>query len=312
MRTADLQPEIRCDFPERVNPRLDEVESWSAAWRRRHGLTTAEDDVRFRTARFGELAARAYPDADFEGLAIASDWAVWLFAFDDLYDEERLAQPLHGAIRRLTDLSWALSYEGPVPDDPFAVALRDLVTRVALRSGTSAAGTFSRHVLMYLLALAAEVANQDADYVPTVDEYVVMRRGSGAVPSCLALIPVSTNRLVPGHLAYHPDVARLTELTVDIVCWANDIRSCPKEVARSRHPLNLPVVIARERGCQLPEALELAAARVNGLIREFAELRARVTAWAPLELACYVRGLEAWIRGNLDWSARTPRYTMAA
>jgi hypothetical protein len=51
---------------------------------------------------------------------------------------------------------------------------------------------------------------------------------------------------------------------------------------------------------------------VTALIQEFAELRTGVMAWAPLELAGYVRGLEAWIRGNLDWSAHTKRYTMAA
>jgi hypothetical protein len=313
MRGVDLNPEIHCDFPERVNPRLDDVETWTTSWRWRHGLVTgAEDDVRFRLAGFGELAARTYPEADFEGLAIASDWAVWLFAFDDLYDEERLAQPLYAEIRRLVDVGWALSPEVPVSDDPFAVSLRDLITRIMLRSGPVAVSTFARHVLMYLLGLASEVANQGDDHMPTVAEYIAMRRATGAVPSCLALIPISTNRLVPSHLTHHPDVARLTRMTVDIVCWANDVRSCAKEVARSPHPRNLPVVMADEYGWPLPEAMRRAATRVSALIEDFADLRARVMAWAPLELAGYVRGLEAWIRGNLDWSARTKRYSIAA
>src|SRR5579862_1171650 len=86
-------PALYSPFPATMNPAVEQLKDHALAWVRRFGLIRdAASWDRFVAAEYWVLIARAYPEADFEALAIAHDWNCWGFMLDDLDDEGPNAQ----------------------------------------------------------------------------------------------------------------------------------------------------------------------------------------------------------------------------
>src|SRR4051812_23010191 len=85
---AAMTQTLLCPFESRSSPLRDRVESHNLAWLEGHGLLdTPRARQTAERARFAWLAARAYPDATFDGLRLATAWASWLFLRDDFVDQ---------------------------------------------------------------------------------------------------------------------------------------------------------------------------------------------------------------------------------
>ncbi len=305
-------PAIRCPFGNRISPHADAADLHSVRWAVRWGLPDGEAEAeRLAATRVGRLAARTAPEASPEVVELLADWQTWLFLFDDRYCDE---SP-HGAdLTRLTRAVTAFTLvldgaAGPAGrDGPFTRALGDLMDRLAGLATGQQVSRFVSAVRGYFLAQFWE-ADHRAEGAPAgLAEYRHMRRHSGAVPTCMALIDLAGGYELPGGDYCRADVRAVTDIAVNVTCWANDILSYPKEAARSVAVHSLPAVLAREHGLPVTQALRAAAAMHDAEVDRYLAAEARVRRGAGPGLRRYLDGLRAWMGGNYHWSLETGRY----
>lgn len=311
---ASALPRLRSPFAARLHLQTAVAESATLAWADRFGLAR-DPAVRRRLAvtRSARLAARVSPQATLSGLLLNADWQTWLFLFDDAYcDESDLGRRSADTAKTASRVAQVLE-TGQLPQrdsSPFLVALADLRMRMAQMATPEQFDRFVAQAVFYLLALTWEAAHREQGTLAGFAEYVAMRRHSGGVPTCLALIDVINGFELPGSAWSSPRLRALTEAATDITCWANDILSYPKEVRRSTDVLSLPAVLSRERGLPIAEAIAEAARLHDERIGEYQQLEAPLLRDGDEQIRRYLADLRHWISGNLAWSYETGRYAL--
>lgn len=305
-------PRLRSPFAAMLHEQTAAAESATLAWADRFGLA-GDPAVRSRLAatRSARLAGRVGPRATLPGLLLNTDWQTWLFLFDDAYCDEsdtgrRPADTIETATRVLRVIE-----RGQVPDrgsHPFLNALADLRARLLEQASPRQFERFAAQTVGYLLALTWEAAHRERHTLADLPEYAVMRRHSGAVFPCLALIDVINDFELPDDAWSSPELRAVNDAAADIICWGNDILSYPREVRRSTQVLSLPAVLSRARQLSIEDALDEAAALHEQRIRDYQRLEAPLLDDGDPRIARYLGDIRAWIAGHLAWSAETRRY----
>ena len=307
-------PRLSCPFRDEISPHADDVDQHVIDWACRFQLPHDEAErARLACTKVGRLAARTTPRASLAGLELLADWQMWLFLFDDRFSDESVT----GAdLVRLSHLVTAFMLVLDNPDEPayrggpFSTALGDVVDRLVKLASAPQAARFVSAVRGYFLAQFWEAANRAGDRPACLTEYTAMRRHSGAVPTCMALIDVAEGFELPKGDYWRPEVRALSDIAVNVTCWANDILSFPKEAERSVKVHSLPAVLAAERQLELAGALSAAAAMHDAEVQRYLRAEARVRQAAGPALRCYLDGLRSWMAGNYYWSLETGRYNV--
>jgi hypothetical protein len=305
-------PRLRSPFPSTVHEQVAAAEMSTLGWADRFGLAR-EPAVRRRLAstRSARLAARVGPRATLPGLLLNTDWQTWLFLFDDAYcDEADLGRRPTDTIEMATEVLRVVE-RGHVPSDganPFLAALDNLRSRLLALATPEQYDRFAAQTVFYLLALTWEAAHRERRTIADYDEYVAMRRHSGAVFPCLALIDVINGFELPDAAWSSPQLHAVNDAAADIICWGNDIMSYPREIRRSTQVLSLPAVLCRARGLSIDQALRESAALHDQRIRDYQRLEAPLLEQGDPRIARYLADLRSWISGHLAWSAETRRY----
>lgn len=265
-----------------------------------------------RIARFGWLAARAYPDASFEGLCLASAWASWLFLRDDHVDQ-RATRASAAALRASgARLSTILAGGcGPAADDPFETSLQRLREDVLAHGGGAWMPRFLNDVQEYFEACAWEAENRQSGNAPALEHYVQMRDLTGAVRTCFDIYELILGPPLRIEDRLRDDVQRLMMLANRMICWSNDVFSYEKEL-REGDCHNLVILLHRS-GMTLSEAVARAGAMHDALVADFVDVEVRITRDAATQESTrrFVEALKGWVRANLDWSIETGRYDVA-
>ncbi len=224
-------PELSCPFADEISPHADDVDRHVVDWASRFNLPGDEaEGERLALTKVGRLAARTTPRASLAGLKLLADWQMWLFLFDDRFSDESVT----GAdLSRLSQLVTAFMLVLDNPDQPayrggpFPTALGDVIDRLLTIATAPQAFRFITAVRGYFLAQFWEGAHRAQDAPAGLPEYAAMRRHSGAVPTCLALIDVADGFELADAEFWHPDVRALSDIAVNVTCWANDILVVP-------------------------------------------------------------------------------------
>lgn len=314
MRKEDARS-LWCPFEARMNPAVLHAHVESRAWGVASGLLDGHGALqRFDAARFAWLIARAYPSARPPELALVSEWNVWLFVHDDGCDADATGRDPDALVRLYRELR-AVLHGGPASADADAPtrALADLVPRILGGAPPSWRERFVGVVDDYFAACVWEARNRARNRVPTLAEYIRMRRDTGAVRTSIAMIERCEGIALPDAARDHPIVEALATACNDVVCWANDIISLRKELAQG-DVHNLVTVIAHER-CpgDLAQAARDAARMHDARVAEFIGLADRVPRFdreTDAQLLRFVDTLRAWMRGNLDWAIESGRYAV--
>jgi Terpene synthase family, metal binding domain. len=305
-------PPVPCPFPSEINPHVEEVERESFTWLCDSGmLPDAETVEQYRRARFGHLAARTYPRVDREMLRLVADWCMWLFAFDDGFCESaRLSRHPGLVVRELPELLRVIDDLRPPEHlrSPYARALAEVKERVAAHSRPDQLDRWCTATREYMFAQVWEAANREADIVPSVEDYVFMRRRTGAMPPVIALIDIAGRFHVTREHWLHPQVRELAQLCNDLVVWDNDVFSYAKERRHDHARHNLVNVLMAHRGLTEQEALAEFLDMHNRAVARMVELDAEVRVWAPPEVRAFVRGLEHWVSGHIAYALGSSRY----
>ncbi|MGK5741852.1 terpene synthase family protein [Micromonospora sp. URMC 103] len=313
MRTFAVSALREPPFLARRHDSTDLVAGESTAWAQSFGLIGSGHRLhRLRRADVAGLAGRACPEGPPEGLRLLADLISWLFVMDDACDEDGLgAAPtrLAPVVAALLDVLERHGDFTPAPPGggPLGAALHDLCRRVRARGQSALLLRFVSRLRDYLLALLWEATNREHGRVPSVAEYVQMRRHTGGVHPSFALTDLALGGLPGDPVRSDPALVALDTLAADLVCWCNDVFSYGKErTAPDGH--NLVTAIRREAGQDEDAALRAAADRFNHTLLAYLAVEPQVLATGEPAARTVIDARRNWIRATYDWSMVAARY----
>jgi hypothetical protein len=305
-------PALTCPFASEISPYAEQADREVIGWASHFGLLTGAEDVdRFTRAKVGGLAARTSPGSTPEALGLLAGWQMWLFAFDDRYCDESETgfQPYQLSKVVSSFISILENPDGPGGhSEPFTAALADLMERLSSMATGPQMFRFLSAAKSYFLAQFWEAGHRADGRPARLAQYEVMRRQSGAVPTCIALIDVAGGFELPMEEFCRPDVRAVTDIAVNVTCWANDVLSYPKESARSLVVHSLPAVLSHELQLPLADALSATASMHDAQVARYLDVENPLRRDATPELRHYLDGLRNWMSGNFHWSQETGRY----
>ncbi|KAI6142946.1 terpenoid synthase [Pisolithus tinctorius] len=274
----------------RVNPHQAEADREARVWFNSIGLYDDRKKSKFLNyGKFDLFAALSFPDADLKHLVTCLKFFFWAFSTDDLSDEGDL-QSRPDDVKAGHDISVRVVDEpgAPRPEYPYAAMFYDLLERFRETSTHGAYKRFIRAWEEWSSSQVTQSRNRSQDRIPTVDEFILMRRATIGGAMVEGGIQTSSRSLE------NPIIHAMSDATNDLMTWPNDLCSFNKEQSDGDYQ-NLVFCIMNERKVGLQEAIdvltEMLAQRVN-----------------DYELARYLHALENFVQGTVLWYYLSPRY----
>ncbi|MFS2220987.1 terpene synthase family protein [Pantoea sp. B65] len=318
MHTVDVA-EFYIPFTARRNPHQQIATRHALAWLRFTALVDAANETeqlqQFIT--FGDLAARTYPDVGAAELEQIINWINWLFILDDQLDEPCDPSGADNALAMLTHLRQVIKSDGGATAcRPLETAWQMLWQKLSAGMGQHAQQRFLLTIEQYLISLQQEITITAEGYIPDLLTFAEIRRNSGAAKTTLSINEYAYHRELPPAFCDSELYQIMTDATCDVIGMTNDIWSYAKEIA---HPANnsYVVIFAHQTGCDITAAMILVNHLITSRVKCFLRARTKLPAFLhQLKLSAadrkfiqrYIAGMEHWMRGNLEWSAATPRY----
>ena len=305
--------DLALPYPAHVNPLAEAAGERVKLLAREAGVLTPALEPYFDD--FNTLSAQFYPHASERGLALGTLLISWLFFLDDSYDRdaafagdvERVRALMKGCLQALTT--------GTLGETPCSLQRYSLALGAHLSHGTDGdwMERFSRSVEDYLLRGSLQVVEGwSRAQVPDLDTYMERRIFDSGVLPCVDLLEPLGGYLLPARVLCDPGILELRRLCARVIAFANDIVSYEQEVIARDKPNNLVRLVMERDGLSFESGVTACVELVNRDARIFSRVSARLPRWGgPVDgwLAHYVAGMGSLMRGNLDWSLASRRYT---
>lgn len=303
---------LYCPFPAALHPGAEKADAQTLRWVQHHRLGTSDTHYqRFARLHPGQLAARTTPHASPTTLQLVTDWCSWFFIHDDYCDEGGIGKNPAAMQTLHTRFSEILNGIPPVATDiPLTIALHELWHRTASLVSEAWWDRFMATLDAFFEAGVWEANNRLKGEIPPLADYLQMRPFTGGMFAYLELIELSESLLLPSDIRHHLMVQQLVTMTANIVSWANDVLSLPKELKQGDIH-NVVFSIQHSQHLTVQEALNQAAQLHNQEIERFIEVEAALPRFdSPQDEALnqYVLALRTVIRGSLDWLSTSVRY----
>ncbi|WP_051969739.1 terpene synthase family protein [Kitasatospora azatica] len=105
-----------------------------------------------------------------------------------------------------------------------------------------------------------------------------------------------------------PRVRRAVKLAAGASTLVNDLYSMARQPSGTELGFDLPQLIAQEEKCSLREAADRTVEIHDELVRTFEIEAALLSLTGSPQLWRFLMGLWAWLGGNREWHAGSPRY----
>ncbi|GAB2714688.1 family 2 encapsulin nanocompartment cargo protein terpene cyclase [Kitasatospora kifunensis] len=330
VRTSDVRgtevarsrtvPGLYCPPHLRDDPALaEEVNERLVDWTQQVGIYAGRTE-KFRQANFGRLLMLTHPDTDDPDRLVAAGRCLAAeFAVDDYFCEEattsdhpeRLGPQLMLAQSAIDPPQlpgrYQERYERSVREQPVLNALWHSLRELAGFASGSQVNRLRQEIAGLFLGMDAEAGWRIGGSAPSVSEYLANRQMNSFLP-CMTLVDAVGGYELPANVYGRPDVRRATLQAALASVLLNDIYSMHKEGGAQGLEYNLPTVLAAEDGCSLAEATRRSIELHNELVRSFEAASAALTLTGDLVLTRYLGALWAWLGGNKEWHASSPRY----
>ncbi|KAG9123248.1 hypothetical protein FRC07_015191 [Ceratobasidium sp. 392] len=294
----------------KVNPNWKEAEASSYAWFDSYGIHTDRKRQAYFDTGLGLMGALAFADADLEHLRPAMDFVLWLFAFDDLTDVEGLGDA-DGTKRMADDLMNVLhNPDTAQPEFKITAVLHSWFNRMRAASSPGPMQRLVEAIDLYTKASFQQSLNRSVDDVPTIDEYIQLRRDTSAVKIMYPIIEYTLEFSLPDEVHSDPVIAELLVAGNDLLTWANDVYSFPVEQTRG-DTHNLVFIVMWNEGLGLEGAIDYVDKLLRKRLQEYVDAKAQLRSFGPevdAQIAQYIQGVEYGVQGSISWTFMTPRY----
>jgi epi-isozizaene synthase len=262
---------IEAAFPRQLHPYWPRLQQNTRTWLLEKRLMPADKVKEFADdLRYTDLMAGYYVDAADDVLQAIADYSAWFFVWDDRHDRDivhgrpaawrRLAGQLHTALD--------MPREHLGHEDPLVAGLADSVGRLYAFLPQSWNDRFARHFHTVIDAYDQEFHNRTHGVIPSVEEYLRLRRLTFAHWIWTDLLEASAGRELPDRVRKQPAFRRAALLSQEFAAWYNDLCSLPKELAGDEVH-NLGISLITHEGLTLEEAIAELRRRVEDCIAEF-------------------------------------------
>ncbi|WP_078941136.1 epi-isozizaene synthase [Streptomyces sp. XY152] len=264
-------PVIEAAFPRQLHPYWPRLQEKTRAWLLEKRLMPADKVEEHADGLcYTDLMAGYYIGAPDDVLQAIADYSAWFFVWDDRHDRD-IVHGRAAAWMRLKDrLHRALDSPGDHlgHEDPVVAGLADSVERLYAFLPGGWNDRFARHFHEVIEAYDREFRNRTEGIVPTVEEYLELRRLTFAHWIWTDLLEPSAGSELPDEVRQNPAYRKAALLSQEFAAWYNDLCSLPKEMAGNEvHNLGISLVIHEE--LTLEEAITEVRRRVEECISEF-------------------------------------------
>ncbi|KOG38127.1 multidrug MFS transporter [Streptomyces resistomycificus] len=219
---------------------------------------------------YTDLMAGYYIGATDEVLQAIADYSAWFFVWDDRHDRD-IVHRRPAAWRRLRSCLHA-ALDSPRThlhhEDPLVAGFADSVVRLYSFLPRTWNLRFARHFHQVIEAYDREFHNRTEGVVPTVEEYLALRRFTFAHWIWTDLLEPTAGRELPDRVRKHPAYRRAALLSQEFAAWYNDLCSLPKELAGDEVH-NLGISLIKHEGLTLEEAVNEVRRRVEKCVSDF-------------------------------------------
>ncbi|UPZ34154.1 multidrug MFS transporter [Streptomyces sp. LRE541] len=287
-------PVIEAEFPRQLHPYWPRLQENTRAWLLEMGLMSAAKVEAYADGLcYTDLMAGYYIGAPDEVLQAIADYSAWFFVWDDRHDRD----VIHGrpAAWELLRIRLHTALDSPKEhlhhQDPVVAGFADSVLRLYSFLGEGWNARFADHFHAVIEAYDQEFHNRAAGIVPTVEEYLELRRNTFAHWIWLDLLEPSAGYELPVAVRENSAYQRAALLCQDFAAWYNDLCSLPKEIAGDEVH-NLGISLIHHEGMRLEESVKEVRRRVEECITEFLDAEQEVLRYAARIDNGSVRGAE--------------------
>ncbi|MGW1068679.1 epi-isozizaene synthase [Streptomyces aureus] len=264
-------PVVESGFPRQLHPYWPRLQENTRTWLLEKRLMPADLVEEYADGLcYTDLMAGYYIGAPDEVLQAIADYSAWFFVWDDRHDRDvvhrranawrKLRFRLHAALDAPRD---HLHHQ-----DPLVAGLADTVVRLYSFLGENWNTRFARHFHAVIEAYDREFRNRISGTVPTVPEYLELRRLTFAHRIWTDLLEPSAECELPESVRRHPAFRRAALLSQEFAAWYNDLCSLPKEIAGDEVH-NLGISLIHHEGLTLEEAVVELRRRVEECVKQF-------------------------------------------
>ncbi|HEY5836671.1 terpene synthase family protein [Streptomyces sp.] len=302
-------------FSSAISPHVEELRAHADAWSARSGMLDLIGRTTWAGGRFERLVARMYPQAPLPELRLVCDGVLWLFLYDDFLvpgqegDEQERALSCAGLTARILG-----GTVGTRPDPP-AGALWDLRRELLAAGPARWWQRWAADVQDFADSLHDEAVSRARGVPEDVEAYLALRRRTSGWAMLTDFVETAAGRVLPHDVPASPSYVAVRRAAGDVACAINDLLSLRKELAAGESH-NLVLVLARNRGYDTAEAVREAERWIATRLSDYRQARqvflddcAHAGPAAAEPAAAFVQGLESLMRGSLDWSLESARYT---
>ncbi|KAJ6569008.1 isoprenoid synthase domain-containing protein [Mycena capillaripes] len=253
------------------------------------------------------LAAVCYPEAGYPQLQLCSDFMLYLFFLDNLSDE--LDKGDTTTVANLVLSCFYNPYTFP-SNSRIAVMSKDIGRRIQQTSTPDVYCRFVETFDILFQSVRDQAIHRKSGVIPTLEEYIRLRRDTAACKPCWAIIEYANNLNIPNHVMGHPVVRGLEDAANDLVAWSNDIFSYSVEQSKG-DTHNMIAVVMHHNGLDLPAAVNFVGDLCKDAMARFTSQKEELPTWGieiDRDISKYVQGLADWMSGTLYWSFETERY----
>jgi epi-isozizaene synthase len=258
-------------FLRHIDSCLDRVRVASHEWLRKQRLMPP-DIVREHgeALRYADLVAGYYVGGPEPVLSAIVDFSSWFFVWDDQHDRD-VTHRRAGAWARRSDALRA-AVEAPHDHlrhpDPLVAGFADVVRRMFGYLGDGWNARFAGHFHPVADAYEREFRNRVTATVPTLAEYLALRRHTFGHWLWLDLLELTAQRELPPRIRDSDAYRRAGLASQDFSAWYNDLWSLPKELAVG-DVHNIGISLIHHSGFEPPQATAETRRMVCGRIDDF-------------------------------------------
>lgn len=185
---------------------------------------------------------------------------------------------------------------------------------------------------LWLYAINKQAHQRAIGYIPTIEEYIELRRLSSACKPFFDLIEYAFDFQLPTFIIEDPLIMTLNDCANDFVAFSNV--SCSSMLSfrsstcdtfdfllqdmfsynaeRSRGDThNIVAIIMHHEELDLQGSIDRAGDMCRAVMDKYIETKGKLPSYGAVldkQVAAYMQGLESWMTGNIDWSFVTRRY----